>query len=251
MERRDDLDTNRPLSDQGLTRGTNQPGTTDTTGDVVGEVTGGVAGAATGAALGSLGGPIGTLIGALAGAVGGWWSGRAISEAASTFTDDDESYYRTHYGSAATGAGDAVRTSANSYDDVRPAYQLGHLAGRNPDYANRTFDEVEPDLQRGWTSDVSAKHGDWSSVRHYARDAYDRGRGGMGAGGAASTAAGGAAYAAGRAADHTEGALDRTTSGAANLGDRLADKMDDLKDRVDGNPASRPGVDSTDSPRRL
>jgi uncharacterized protein (TIGR02271 family) len=32
--------------------------------------------------------------------------------------------------------------------------------------------------------------------------------------------------------------------------DRLADKVDDLKDRVDGNPASRPGRDATDRPAR-
>jgi len=37
---------------------------------------------------------------------------------------------------------------------------------------------------------------------------------------------------------------------AANLADRAADKIDDLKDRVDGNPASRPGRDSTDRPGR-
>jgi sporulation protein YlmC with PRC-barrel domain len=38
------------------------------------------------------------------------------------------------------------------------------------------------------------------------------------------------------------------TMGASSggLGDRLADKVDDLKDRVDGNPASRPGPDPTD-----
>src|ERR671910_369029 len=71
-----------------------------TTGDVVGEATGGVAGAAAGAALGSLGGPIGTIIGGLAGAVGGWWTGRAVSEAASTFNDEDDAYYRSHYESS-------------------------------------------------------------------------------------------------------------------------------------------------------
>lgn len=48
------------------------------------------------------------------------------------------------------------------------------------------------------------------------------------------------------------GAMGATGSGAADrathsgLGDRLADKVDDLKDRFDGNPASRPGPDATD-----
>jgi hypothetical protein len=31
---------------------------------------------------------------------------------------------------------------------------------------------------------------------------------------------------------------------------RAANKLDDLKDRVDGNPASRPGPDATDRDRR-
>jgi uncharacterized protein (TIGR02271 family) len=136
---------------------------------VVGGATGGVAGAATGAALGSLGGPIGTIIGGLAGAVGGWWSGRAISEAASTFNDEDDAFYRSHYESSTSGG----TSSRSSYDDTRPAYQLGHLAGVNPDYRNRSFDEVEPHLQTAYTS---AGHKNWSDVRSHARDAYSRGR---------------------------------------------------------------------------
>ena len=46
----------------------------------------------------------------------------------------------------------------------------------NPDYRDRTFEEVEGDLRAGWSDDVSARHGRWEDVRHYARDAYDRGR---------------------------------------------------------------------------
>jgi photosynthetic reaction center H subunit len=40
------------------------------------------------------------------------------------------------------------------------------------------------------------------------------------------------------------GAEDRATS--SGLGDRIADKIDNVKDRFDGNPASRPGPDATD-----
>jgi uncharacterized protein (TIGR02271 family) len=155
--------------------------------EVVGEATGGVAGAAAGAAIGSLGGPIGTIIGGIAGALGGWWAGHAITEAASTFTDEDDRYYRNlHESRRAGGAlrGDAADTaapepsaaSATDYDNYRPAYQLGQLASRNPDYARRSFDDVEGDLRRGWTEDVRSRHGDWSDVRDYARAGFDRGR---------------------------------------------------------------------------
>jgi uncharacterized protein (TIGR02271 family) len=142
------------------------------TGDRIGEATGGVAGAATGAALGSLGGPIGTVIGGIAGAVGGWWTGRAVSEAASSFDESDDEYYRTQFSSTQG----STSGSARSYDDVRPAYQVGYLAGMNPDYQNRKFDDVESDLERGWSSSDARRSGEWSDVRHYARDAYDRGR---------------------------------------------------------------------------
>jgi uncharacterized protein (TIGR02271 family) len=172
MASRDDNLTNRSGSkasraaDKAFSRHDEPP----TTGDLVGEATGGVAGAATGAALGSLGGPIGTIIGGIAGAVGGWWSGRAISEAASVYGDDDDQYYRQHFESTRG----ASRSSAySSYDSARPAYQVGHLAAMNPDYENRTFEDIEPDLQRGWTG---AEQGDWSSAREYARSGFDRGQ---------------------------------------------------------------------------
>jgi uncharacterized protein (TIGR02271 family) len=38
--------------------------------------------------------------------------------------------------------------------------------------------------------------------------------------------------------------------GTRGLGDRIADAADDVKDSVDGNPASRPGRDATDRPGR-
>jgi uncharacterized protein (TIGR02271 family) len=145
------------------------------TGDRIGEATGGVAGAATGAALGSLGGPIGTVIGGIAGAVGGWWTGRAVSEAASTFDENDDEYYRSQF-SSTQGSSSASGGTSRSYDQARPAYQVGYLAGMNPDYQGRQFDEVESDLERGWSSSDARNHGEWSDVRGYARDAYSRGQ---------------------------------------------------------------------------
>jgi len=171
---------------------------TRTTGDAVGETVGGLSGAATGAALGSLGGPIGTIIGGIAGAATGWWSGRAVSEAASSF-DQDEDYYRNHYSSRGSSTGgvkqtlntplrDAVggatggvmgsgATGDATYDHARPAYQLGHLAGMNPDYQGRQFNDVEPELRRGYESYASSNQGpQWDAVRGHVADAYARGQ---------------------------------------------------------------------------
>lgn len=136
--------------------------------DGVGEGVGGVSGVLAGAAIGSLAGPIGTVVGGIAGAVGGWWAGREISEAAQHYTDADDAFYRNHY-----DASDR-RLADRSYDEVRPAYQLGHIAGQNPEYAGRPFESAEPDLRRGWDTTTSDAHGTWDQVRGYARDAYTR-----------------------------------------------------------------------------
>ncbi|CAN5644713.1 hypothetical protein BH23GEM5_BH23GEM5_30290 [soil metagenome] len=155
-------------------------------GDLVGEAAGGISGVLTGAALGSMGGPVGTIIGGIAGAVGGWWTGRAVSEAAAGYTEEDETYYRSHY--------DSNRRDDLDYDRARTGYQLGHIAGSNPDYQGRSFDEVETDLRGGWGD----KEEDYTQVRDYARHGYERSSqrfrtGGSSSGSNASGAAGGAA----------------------------------------------------------
>ena len=188
--------------DQALGKHDSNPGVADH----VGEAAGGIGGVAAGAAIGSAVGPIGTIIGGIVGAMGGWWSGRAVAEAATAISKDDDDYYRRRFDSSG-------RSTGRSYDQVKPAYYLGHLASRNPDYNNRSFDDVESDLSRGWMADN--KYGAWDDVRDYAREGFARGR---------------------------------STFGKSAEG--LADRVDDLKDRVDMNPASRPGPDPTDRPER-
>lgn len=207
MDNRDDLDlkaakAKNAATEHNVVHHDDHPDTSDH----IGEAAGGISGVLTGAAIGSAGGPIGTIIGGIAGAMGGWWAGRAISEAAENFTDADEQYYRGHYERSPSKLAD------RKYDDVRPAYAVGHMAGRNPDYRQRSFDDVESDLQKGWTDTMRQRHGEWATARPFARDAYDRSRSSL------------------------DKAWDKTRQGA-----------DDLKDRVDGNPASKPGPDATDS----
>jgi hypothetical protein len=136
--------------------------------DTVGESAGGFLGATGGMSLGAMGGPIGLVLGGLAGALGGWWAGRGIADA---ITSDDDRQFRRHFEESAT------RPANRSYEDVRPAYVAGHLAGRNPEYEGQSFDDVESDLRCGWGTDIVAHCGEWPSVRRYARAAFDRARG--------------------------------------------------------------------------
>jgi hypothetical protein len=134
-------------------------------GDEVGQAVGGVSGVVAGAAIGSVVGPLGTILGGLAGGVGGWWAGRTVAEAAQRFDERDDSY-RHAYESRSD------RLADRSYEDVRPAYQLGYIASENPDYTGKNFETIEADLQRGWTNDLRARHGDWSTVRPFAEEAF-------------------------------------------------------------------------------
>jgi len=189
-----------------------------TPGKLASEGVGGAAAGAAGAAIGALAGPIGMFIGGLAGVVGGWWAGKAAVEASHKYTPEDDLAYRNAYESSTS------RLADRSFEDVRPAYQAGHIAGLNPDYRDRDFDAGETDLQRGWTDDLRARHGDWNAARPFARDAYTRSR----AAAVGSTAA----------------------NAVREAGHKTANAIDDLKDRVDNNPASRPGPDPTDRPER-
>lgn len=137
--------------------------------DELGEATGGISGVLVGAGIGSAAGPVGTIIGGIAGAIGGWWAGRAVADAASTLTHDDDEYYRAHFDSMRD------RPADRAYDDVRPAYYLGQIASQNPNFIEREFLEVEPELERGWLAQAD-RSGTWTSVREYAAAGFTRGR---------------------------------------------------------------------------
>lgn len=137
-------------------------------GDEIGEATGGIAGVLLGAGIGSSAGPIGTLIGGIAGAIGGWWTGRAISEAAEKLSAEDDAQFRAHYDSSPN------RLHDRDYDDVRAAYFLGHIASQNPNFVDRQFTEVEPELARGWRASPKRPY-EWEQVREFASEGFRRG----------------------------------------------------------------------------
>ncbi len=168
MDRRDDLtplDDRDPAMPPRDVRAREEP-MDATPDDNVDEAVGGAVGLAGGAAIGALAGPVGVIIGGLAGAVGGWWAGRAAADAAADYSEHDDAYYRDLYGRSEHRPADVA------YDTVRPAYQLGHIARRNPAYQERPFEEIEPDLRRGWTPEVERRHGPWQRARRHAREAY-------------------------------------------------------------------------------
>lgn len=148
--------------------GKGTPARIDRDSETVGKSAGGVVGASTGLAIGAIGGPLGAVLGGLAGAVGGWWAGREIADA---ITSDDDAAFRRDFESTPD------RVADRSYDQIRPAYVAGHLAARNPEYAGRSFEDVESDLRCGWNDDVGQQCGEWPAVRRYARVAFDRARG--------------------------------------------------------------------------
>lgn len=141
------------------------------TGRKVGEGVGGVSGIVTGAAIGSIGGPAGTVIGAIAGAVGGWWAGKEVSNAATTYTENHDTQYKSHFNSQSSES----RGRFGSYDKARPLYQLGHVAAQNPDYRGKNFDQIEPDIKRGWNKDMEQQYGSWNDVRGTVGSAYNTG----------------------------------------------------------------------------
>src|SRR5262245_8085232 len=128
----------------------------------VGDAVGGIVGTAAAASIGSLPGPLGVLVGAAAGALGGWWAGHAVADTLQNYDEDE--MRRAHRDLHPT----------RPYDDTRPLYQFGHLAGSNPEYRGRRFEEVEPDLQRTWKESGQTHYGRWDDIREYVEEGYRR-----------------------------------------------------------------------------
>ena len=135
------------------------------TGAVVGGTAGGLAGAtAAGAAAGGMTGPIGAVVGAAAGARVGALAGKGIARAADP--DVEDAYWRESYSSRPYVDGSAP------YDDYSPAYRYGVDAWTR--HGDRSFDDVESDLGRGWDSSRGSSSLDWDRARHASRDAWQR-----------------------------------------------------------------------------
>ena len=132
------------------------------TGAVVGAAAGGVAGgAAAGALAGGVTGPVGAAVGAVVGAAVGAMAGRKAADPAV-----EDRYWRDNYATRPYARKDA------SFDDYSPAYRTGvESYSRNP---GRSFDDVEADMGRDWTSNRGRSSLEWEHAKPAARDAWDR-----------------------------------------------------------------------------
>jgi hypothetical protein len=123
-----------------------------------------ITGAAAGAAGGALGGPAGAIAGAAIGAVAGGYAGKAVEEEIDPTAED--AYWRENYRDRPYAERDV------EYDAYRPAYQYGWES--RSQYRGRRFDEVEPDLARGWHARKGQSSLTWDRAKLATRDAWDR-----------------------------------------------------------------------------
>jgi hypothetical protein len=134
----------------------------------VGAAAGGVAGMgaaiATGAVVGSAVGPVGTAVGVAVGAVAGGLVGKGVAEQVNPTVE--ETYWRENYASRPYVPEGAAR------EDFASAYRYGWES--HDRYPDKSFDDVEADLERDWEQERGASRLAWADAKPAARDAWDR-----------------------------------------------------------------------------
>jgi hypothetical protein len=128
---------------------------------------GGIAGAAAGAAIGTaVGGPLGGALGAAAGAIGG-------AVAADQIQDEldpkiEEAYWKEHHTER------PYYKHGENYEEVYlPAYRFGWESAIHNQFADRDFEEIEPELRNRWIEECGEPR-EWDSVREICRDGFNR-----------------------------------------------------------------------------
>ena len=119
-------------------------------------------GAVAGAAAGAVTGPIGAAVGAVVGGVAGGLAGKEVAERIDPTRES--AFWRENYSSR-----DYYDDNV-TYDAIEPAYQYGWESRAR--YPDRTWDEVEPELQAEWGK--SERQLEWERARRASHDAWDR-----------------------------------------------------------------------------
>ena len=111
---------------------------------------------------------------------------------------------------------------SRSYEEVRPLYQFGHMAGQNPDYQGRSFHEIEGELQSHWGTEQSQQHGSWPDVRGFVEFGYSGHHSGGSSSAASTGGTGGSSGSTGGSSGgfHASGSVDTSggSRGSGNTG---------------------------------
>lgn len=124
---------------------------------------GAAVGAAVGGVVGAVGGPVGIAAGAAIGGVAGGLVGKYTAEAVNP-TGEIE-YWRGEFTNRPYASG-------RTFDDYEPAYMYGLAA--YPRHNTRTWEEVEPELERDWSTKRGNSKLEWKDARHASKDAWNR-----------------------------------------------------------------------------
>jgi hypothetical protein len=130
----------------------------------VGVGVGAAGGATAGAVIGAVGGPVGAAVGAAVGAVAGGLAGKGVAEAIDPTVEDK--YWGENYSSS------PYVTRGTDYGTYQPAYRYGWESYSR--YPGRSFDEVEPELQRDWDQHRGVSALTWENAKAATRDAWHR-----------------------------------------------------------------------------
>lgn len=127
---------------------------------------GAAGGAVAGADTGAIAGSAGLVTGLVAGAGAGGPCGEAVAKRIKPTFED--AYWRELH------TGEPYYEPGRSYDDYRPAYELGWSSRALHAMSKEDFDSIEPELAQGW----NARHGNsslpWERARPATRAAWDR-----------------------------------------------------------------------------
>jgi len=128
------------------------------------------AGMAFGAAVASVAGPIGTAVGAAVGAIAGGLAGKGVAEAIEPTAED--AYWRANYASR------AYATPRDADDEWGPAYAYGvaHYNRNVATHPGASFEELEPEMERGWEEARGQSSMEWTRARLAAYDAWQNAR---------------------------------------------------------------------------
>jgi hypothetical protein len=103
-------------------------------------------------------------VGAAAGAIAGGLAGKGAAEMIDPTAE--EQYWRDNYSTR------PYVTRGATFDDYAPAYRYGvDSYGR---YKGRTFEDAEPELQRGWERTKGTSTLTWDKAKHATRDSWQR-----------------------------------------------------------------------------